>query len=272
MDNVNFVEKEQLIEELRMTELRSYFRLGVIDDADMYPTIDNCLATLQAKSKVYKSAVIDIENFKGKLPDDFYKLRNIYKCNNYEIQALENYGSIQLQQTNVLCNLRPCQDPIIGCSGQKYYLDQQFTYDTIRFNEIEPIKIVKSSNNQLCRDFLNKGASQATIQNGYLILEERNTIVYIVYESTENDGMIPDIPKIRKAIKDIVVYEMFKLMWNNGEQDVQGRMQYNEKFAAIATDILKGYTKSNSLKDFMNMKSSINERFNILDKLTQVSY
>jgi hypothetical protein len=76
---MDYIDREELILELKTTELRSYFNLGLIDDADLYPTIDNCLSILKCKTKVYKSTVLDVKGFKAKLPEDFYKLKFILK-------------------------------------------------------------------------------------------------------------------------------------------------------------------------------------------------
>lgn len=277
---MTYVDRDELIIEIKTTELRSYFNLGLLDDADLYPIIDVCLSLLKCKTKAFKSKVLQVQNFKAKLPEDFFKLTFIVKCNSYALSLRDNLASTRVDYVPVVnpidhsCNLRKCQTPFMSCSGDKYYLDQVFEYTDLRLNEVEPIRIVKTNKDsaELLNHFGNSRGGTGTISDGYLHLEERDVPVYIEYESTENEGLVPDVPKIRKAIKDILVYNAFKIMFNNGEQEVQARMQYNEKFASIAEDILRLYAKGNEVKEFLDLHKRFTQRYNALASMSHVNY
>jgi hypothetical protein len=169
----------------------------------------------------------------------------------------------------VLCKERPCEAPMINCDGSKYYLNQRFENYNIELQHIVPLSIHKSSKEYCSSGFQNISNDFVTIENGFLNTEFRDGTIYLVYESVENDGMIPDYPKLTDAIKTLCIYEAFKVMFMNGEQDIVTRLQYIEPKAVIAENIIKSIAKEQSFQQILNFKSSMVARYNIFDKLTQ---
>ena len=56
-------------------EFKSYFDTGAVDDL-LFPTyLDKCLKKLGRSSYIISEDVIEIDNFQGRLPDNFYAVR-----------------------------------------------------------------------------------------------------------------------------------------------------------------------------------------------------
>lgn len=264
---MTYIDRDELITELKVSALKTYFYLGLIDESVIYPIIDNCLSTLKCKTSIVKPLYLNVNSFKAELPEDFFKLKSIIKCESYKFTHTN--PSIQIDYEPVLCTQRPCEEPLVNCDGSKYYLNQKFERFVFEVNDIQPLKVEKNSRNKCCKGFTNEGSETVSIQNNYINTEFCNGIIYITYESTENDGMIPDNPKIKEAIKNICIYESFKVMYYNGEQDIFQRMQHSEQKASIAYNILYTFAKGNELDKFLQFKQSLINRYNIFDKITR---
>lgn len=263
MKDFNFIDKQELTKAVFL-KLYSYKNLGLMDESMIYPIIDNCLAVLGWKIKVFKYQVIKINDFKGELPEDFFKLLSIVKCDSYKFTHTN--PSIQIDYEPVVCTARPCEEPLMNCDGTGFYLNQKFERFVFEANYVVPLKIEKVSNNK-CFDYFEKTES-VSIQNGYLNTEFREGVVYIHYESIENDGMIPDVPIIKEAIKNICIYELLYILYLNGEQDLQQKKDYAKEAAVIGYNILHNEAKSNTFKQFLEIKKHLNSRYNIFDKMS----
>ena len=63
-------------------EFKSYFDTGAVDDL-LFPTyLDKCLKKLGRSSYVISEDVIEIDNFQGRLPDNFYAVREAWMLTN----------------------------------------------------------------------------------------------------------------------------------------------------------------------------------------------
>ena len=262
---MEFIEKEDLLREVYNEDLASLKRSNLIDDSILYPTIDECIAILKVKTKVVKAHVIKIDNFKGELPEDFFKLISAVTCDRYEYTYTN--PSIQIDYEPVVCHQRPCEEPMISCNGDKYYLNQRFENYTIHFDTVRPLG-VKKVNKNICSDmFKNWGKECITIENGYINSEFRCGYIYISYESIENDGMIPNVVEVKKAIKTLVSYKGLYNAWVNGEADLIQKVQYLERRAAIAEDTLKLWAKRLNHTQINNLRHYMISRYNVFTKM-----
>jgi len=264
---MDYIDKEDLLREVYNTGLRSFRSMNLIDDSLFYPIIDYWLMTLKIKTQIIKSQIVNIKNFKGELPEDFFKLKSIVRSDRYNFTYTN--PSIQVDYEPVLCTERPCEAPLVNCDGSKYYLNQKFEKYTVHFDNITPLSVHKTSKGHCSDGFQNLSSDFVTIENGTINTEFREGVVFITYESIENDGMIPDYPKLKEALKTLCTYEAFKTMFMNGEQDVISRLQFIEPKAAIAENIIRSIAKEQGFKQVLQLKSDLNSRYNVLDKLTR---
>lgn len=264
---MNYIDRDDLLMELRNSNLRSYFASNLLDDSLFYPIIDYCLSILKVKTQKYKSQVVKIDNFKGGLPEDFFKLQSIVKGESYNFTYTNPV--IQVDYEPVMCHEKKCNPPLVHCDGSKYYLTQRFEDYNFSFNNIVPLSIHHSSKNSCSNLFKNIGQEKVSIENGFINTEFRNGFIYITYESNENDGLIPDYPKVKEAIKTICLYRAFEIMFLNGEQDLSSRLGYLQPQMVAAENILRLVAKEQGFNDIMKWRNVMVSRFNVFDKLTK---
>jgi len=287
---MTYIDRDDLIAEL-WNEMSSYKNLGNVDESQIYPTIDLCLYKVGNRTKVYKSSIIDVNRFQAPLPADFAELRYILRCKSvkytytnpaYQTEEIyEKYadGLEQSERYKWIGNPRShkCLDAFMGqhtCTtscGQNceygngnYFLRQKYNDFSYDLASIEPL-MVKTNQNFKYKFQENT----VTIQNGAINTQFQEGTIFIEYLSTENNGLIPDNSEIKEAIKNICKHKLFEIMFYNGEQDVMQKMQYSEKFAAIGYSILKKYSATNELSDFYKLRSTMINRYNILENLTK---
>ena len=81
-------------------EFKSYFDTGAVDDL-LFPTyLDKCLKKLGRSSYVISEDVIEIDNFQGRLPDNFYAVREAWMLTNINSITHREAGSFYSQTTD----------------------------------------------------------------------------------------------------------------------------------------------------------------------------
>lgn len=261
---MEYIEIEELLEELYNSDLRSYSQTSLIDDSIFYPVINQVLATLKIKTKVIKQDIISIHNFKGELPSDFFKVKEMFTCK--KITHTFKNPTIKVE-TKKLDSLNKCDINYINTEGNNIIMVQKFEDTIFEFDSIIPLNLHKSSISYSCDNFISNSKNYVSIQNGFINTEFREGDLVMVYESTENDGKIPNYEKLKSAIKTLCTYEAFKIMFINGEQDIIQKLQYIEPKAAIAINIISNIAKEQSFSNFREWKKMQNSRYLIHNKL-----
>ena len=287
---MNYVDRDEVIGEI-WNEMASYKNLGNVDESFLYPIIDLALSKLKCKTKVYKSAILNIDRFKVELPSDFGELKFLFRCSSVKYtytnptrqseEISEQYvnGLEQRSSWQGFPKSHKCLDTYTGvhtcgvtCGANCDYGDGNYyirnIYNDISYDITNINKLVVTNNpSSVSRNVLQQ--NMVTIQNGFINTCFQEGIIFLEYRSTETDGLIPDIPEVRNAIKDICKHELFRIMFYNGEQDVIQRMQNAEKYASIGYSILKKYAATNEVSDFYSLRKNLINRHNIMDKLTR---
>lgn len=261
---MEYIEIEELLEELYNADLRSYSQTSLIDDSLFYPVINQVLATLKIKTKVLKQEIIEIREFKGELPNDFFKVKEVFTCE--KIKHTFTNPTVQVEMKKVE-SLNKCDINYLSAEGGGVIMVQKFEDTIFEFDTIIPLNVHKSSKSYCCNDFIANSNNFISIQNGHINTEFREGNLVMVYESTENDGKIPNYEKLKTAIKTLCTYEAFKVMFLNGEQDVIQKLQYIEPKAAIAFNIINAIAKEKSFGDFRSWKQLQNSKYLIHSNL-----
>jgi hypothetical protein len=236
---MEYIKIDDLLEEVYNEGLDRYRKSNQIDDSVLYGKIDECIAFVK-QPKILKCVTIKVSNYKADLPADFFKCKLLYQYKE-EIIILP-YGNNHQEYVEV-CEPRTCEEPKISCDGTLYYIDQHFTNYGIRYKSVEPLSLDKCKPNSV------------SIENNELTTPFECSNVYCLYYSTEGNGLIPDIPKIKEAIKTIVIYHGFRYLYLKGMNDLIQRVQYMERLAAIAYNVLQTYKDKLSFKDMQNLKN-----------------
>ena len=70
----------EFLSELK-SQMSQYFESGLIDDASILTWVNSGLKKFGNTIMIYHETVIEVENGRGKLPENFYSLKQALKCN-----------------------------------------------------------------------------------------------------------------------------------------------------------------------------------------------
>jgi hypothetical protein len=242
---MEYIKSEDLIEEVYNEGLEKYRKANQIDDSIFYSKIDAAVYGLN-QSKIIKCVSIKIIAGSGELPKDYQKSKLIYRYRSHEI-TLQNGG--HHSHTINVCEPRKCYDePNVRCDGSMYYIDHYFQGFRVKYEIIEELK------ESQCKE------SSIKLEEGKIIVPFFDGDIYLLYYSNESENQIPSNPKIKEAIKTLLLYHGFRHLLLKGVQDVTQRVQFLEREAAIAQNILQTYKDKisfNQMNELKNMKISI---------------
>ena len=120
----NFVSPEPVYSTVK-EELKSYFDTGAVDDL-LFPTyLDKCLRKLGRATYVIREAILHIEDFQARLPDNFIAVREAWMATEipqYPYQSANSLytqaaSSTTIQIAPITSGTTPCTNPLCttGC-------------------------------------------------------------------------------------------------------------------------------------------------------------
>lgn len=235
-------------------ELKSYFDTGAVDDL-MFPTyLDKCLRKLGRATYVISEAVLDIQDFQARLPDNFFAVREAWLCteipgNSYQTANSfysQTDGQTTIQVSPIISNQVPCTNPQCsnpGCDGTcapeiiqaVYKTNNQMARSYRKEYLLKPGNISARSHCTLdyndnwefygyagnANGSFTPGASSADsfdIRDNKFVTNFREGVVHIIFYATEYDNsgnqMIPDNYRIREYIEAFIKYKVFETLAN----------------------------------------------------------
>lgn len=244
-------------------EFKSYFDTGAIDDL-MFPTyVDKCLRKLGRSSYVITEGALFIEDFEARLPDNFFAVREAWKCieegatpyqlpNSFYSQTFSTTIQVSpLTINGTPCNNPSCTDP--NCTGTCLPEVIQAVYKT---NHAVPrsyrkeylLKPGNISARKSCDvDYNNNWQffQQAAPTNGFtpgsaaydsfdirdnkFVTNFRCGIVHLVFYATEYDQagnqMIPDNYRIREYVEAFIKYKVIETLTNQVNDETFNQLQ-----------------------------------------------
>lgn len=207
-------------------EFKSYFDTGAIDDT-LFPIYTNkCLDKLGRGSYKINQAVLKIEDYQSRLPDDFYAVREAWLCtdvsSSYQLpgsqyQQVESC-STRLDSPDVYCDkCNECAMPDIikaiykttftaFAHFQKQYLLKPGTIWS------------KGKCSEDCANFYSHGPESFDLHDNKFTVSFREGTVYILYYSKELDcegyELIPDNFRIREFIELFLKAKIYEQLVN----------------------------------------------------------
>ena len=257
----NFVSPDPIYATVK-EELKSYFDTGAVDDL-MFPTyLDKCLRKLGRATYVIQEQPLEIINFEARLPDNFYAVREAWRCNGTPIDAqdassfysqAESVSTIQVAPLTVggqRCTSPTCFNP--DCEGTCIPELTQTVYkstitSTGAYTKEYLLKPGNISARQNCtvqytdawsftrqgeeRDFTpgSSGYDSFDIRDNKFVTNFRNGIVHLVMYATEYDDlgnqMIPDNYRIREFVEAFIKYKVFEMLSNQINDETFNQIQ-----------------------------------------------
>lgn len=248
----NFISPEPLYAIVK-EELRSYIDTGAIDDT-MWPIYTSkCLQKLGRGSYKILEWVLNIEDFKAKLPPDFLAVREAWMCTQTGvIKPNANAGYSQVTQTST--NLTPGDLYCDGCAACNNPEIIRLVYKTTKevLMTFEHKYLLKPGNVSVqdhcsldCKNtnpvYNHHDYDSFDIRDNKFVTNFRTGTVHLVYYSQEytEDGyqMIPDNYRIKEFIELFIKQKMFEQLANQVTDETYNQIQAKaDKYKAMADE------------------------------------
>lgn len=247
----NFVSPEPVYAIVK-EEFKSYFDTGAVDDL-LFPTyLDKCLRKLGRTTYVISEAILNIEDFQCRLPDNFYAAREAWMCAaipQLPYQSANSFYSQAASQTTIQVSPitvggSPCTNPqcnVPGCTGCMPELIQAvYKTNNSVARSYEHLYLLKPGNIsakanctveysnaweftgpvQSSREFTPGSNSYDSfdIRDNKFVTNFRNGVVHLIFYATEYDAvgnqLIPDNYRIREFLEAFIKYKIFEMLSN----------------------------------------------------------
>lgn len=208
-------------------ELKSYFDAGLVDDL-LFPIYTNKVLDKLGKSS-YKigQALLHVDNFQARLPEDFIAVREAWMCTPISRSVqLPNATYTQIVQTStridnptdIFCDLcSDCQHPAIVQAI--YKTTNEVLYQVQRSFLLKPGNISTLKNCGVeCANIGVDAPDNFDIRDNKFAVSFREGVVHLVYyiqELTEEGyQLIPDNVRIKEYLESFLKYKIFEQLCN----------------------------------------------------------
>lgn len=207
-------------------ELKSYFDTGAVDDTLFTVYTEKCLQKLGRGGNKINEAILTIDDFKARLPEDFVAVREAWLCTSVEDEyqlPSARYDQItntstRIDSADVFCNpCAECASPAI--IKAIYKTTQQVAFMFHRKYLLKPgnVTVLKDCSWD-CANMGIDSPESFDIRDNKFTVTFRTGHVYLVYyseERTENGyQLIPDNVRIKEYIESTLKYKIFEQLCN----------------------------------------------------------
>lgn len=232
---------DQLLDEVS-ADFTTYANEGMIEPGQLIKVAQRVNYDLGLRIHGTKEKILDIENKKTKLPDDFYVLNYAYLCGRYTVTTPVMAGR---ETENIILSSDLCKkcgqpDPTCSCeatyaveckTGEKVYVQvvEKRKYETRTYDSFEPIRIATSTGKI---DATNDSDKAGYIKNGFIYTNLDEGRLFISYQGSLEDDhgnlLVLDHPMINEYYEYAMKQRILENLYINGE-DVAQRMQLVEQ-------------------------------------------
>lgn len=250
-ENFNFISSEVIVTEVKQ-QLKSYFDSGSLTEI-MIPTyISTALRKLKMMTLEWKDTIMEVENYKMKLPSDFQYLDDVYLCNKVDVVTGAVNTTIYDYYKKTYCH-DECQNEYETFSQtvtripqwitthlqptllKVYYGSRSYCFDTCtgvstnsHVSSISGSVIIPPDSTTAIPGVHNID-QQARVNDINSMLEVRinkHTLtanfatgtLYLKYYSTPEDEhgpMIPDVIEVENYVKSFITFQLFDQLYNS---------------------------------------------------------
>lgn len=242
-------------------ELKSYFDTGAIDDL-MFPTYLNKALDKLGKGAYYITEdILNIEDFKSRLPDNFYAVREAWLCtsvNGYPKRSANSFYSqasstdtIQVSPVTVAgtaCTNTECTND--NCDGTEcmpqliqavYKTNNEVNVQYKKEYLLKPGNISVKKNCSLdCANYGSSAPDSFDIRDNKFWTNFREGTVYLVFYATGYDDkgnqLIPDNYRIKEYLELFLKYKMFETLCNQVNDETFNQLQVKKQEAKQLSD------------------------------------
>jgi len=227
------------------TMLGSYEATGLLSDSDLFRWTRWVINRLGISQMVEKELVLDIENYKVALPEDFAMLWVVHKCNMCDDQEGEaTYRWYHPEQRLILKDWvnKNCYSECDVCRNDEVYEVTR----TIELETKEKIthrfcnrtlmslnkRVPKENCHNKCPNLYSKSTNNFNIDNNFIYTNFCEGNIHLQYyaQALDEEGypMILNNEYVKQAIEDYLIFKSFQSIFYNNVAEVQQRLQYAE--------------------------------------------
>lgn len=271
----NLISADSIVARIKQ-HFKSYFDSGSIDEVLIPTYIDKALRKLHYLVLEEKEDVIDMENFMGRLPDDFSYLKDAYVCDSIEVITNPNFSSKGTYTKVIGCTNCPTGDCV--CDRETFKVFQVDSIEnTVVFQMGEMMKVYYGSK-KFCmpdsKSLRSNSPLEARIDKRTITTNFNCGSVYITYMSRPEDEygpLIPEVVEVEDYIEAYIIFELFDQLWNSVtdesyNQIAQKRMVYKQEKQAkfeSARNFLKLETRQQVRDSITNQRRKL-KKYDIL--------
>lgn len=241
MSNLSFLTLDQLMSSIE-SDLSVYADNGMINRGSVIKIVKRVNEDLGLKINKEKQCVVDICNYKGTLPDDFYKLQTAYIVSDCDTthyhDPREILGTVTRDHSfateevpiEVTRNGNACLNQCGGC----YWVTQLYKEKFVRYKTISPIRVTQRSYSSCTNDCSNLRMGSAEfeldIENGEVVTGMKDGNLYLNYLSQmideDNNILVLDHPMVRPYYEYAVKKHLMETWMINNDADVSQKLMY----------------------------------------------
>jgi len=234
----------QVLEDVSV-DFSMYSLENMIEPQQLIKVVQRVNYDLGLRINMTKEAVIDIENRKVRLPDDFYVMNYALLCGSYTLQtpALSGTHTEDVILTNIPDNA-PCNSVCINDCGQYIQVVQKLTYETRYYEVNAPVSLAGDSKTLSCDcpDNSWKSPFRGQLKNGFIYMNIETGKVYINYqgalEDDEGNLMVIDNPTINEYYEYALKQRILENLYMNGEDVMQKLNLIEQRYRAARNNAL----------------------------------
>jgi hypothetical protein len=269
------------------TDFVMYNNENLIEPAQLIKIAQKVNYDLGLRIHGTKEKMLELQNKKVKLPDDFYVLNYAYLTSTYKV----NYRTPSGRETqNVITGTGPtpfvdpcprCYKPEIDCCCEATYSQECQNGESIFVQVVEKRKTetriyetfdrVRIATDGGKTDALNDKDSVAYIKNGFIYTNIDNGNLFISYQGAleDNEGnlLVLDHPMINEYYEYAIKSRLLENLFINGE-DVQAKMQLIESRLKAARNNALSIVNTPNFAEFkknfeLNRKAMYHKYYNM---------
>lgn len=246
---INYRSFDQLLEDVSV-DFGSYSLEGMIEPQQLIKVATRVNYDLGLRIHSQKEYLLEIENYKAKLPSDFYVLNFAYQCGTYEVQEpvisgthiedrILDPGTVELDENDCPVDTSVC---MTDC-GNYYQLIQKTKFETRVYKTFGSLRIKPGSSlDPSCPNKYNGSADSAEIKDGFLRTPFKTGSVYINYQGAmeDEDGnlLVVDHPMINEYYEYAIKQRILENMYFAGEDVVQKMTLVEQRLRAARNNAL----------------------------------
>lgn len=234
----------QVLEDVSV-DFSMYSLENMIEPQQLIKVVQRVNYDLGLRINMTKEAVIDIENRKVRLPDDFYVMNYALLCGSYTLQtpALSGTHTEDVILTNIPDDAA-CNSVCINDCGQYIQVVQKLTYETRYYEVNAPVSLAGDSKTLSCDcpDNSWKSPFRGQLKNGFIYMNIETGKVYINYqgalEDDEGNLMVIDNPVINEYYEYALKQRILENLYMNGEDVMQKLNLIEQRYRAARNNAL----------------------------------